>query len=277
MRLLILSLVSTFLIAAGGGVSSAEEPDRDGNRRTVLVELYTSQGCDMCPEAERQLGVLAGRNPRVVPVAFHVDYFDEPWKDPFSDALHSQRQAVYNALYTKPKNPQYGLYYTPMLMVDGEQSVNGRDADAAQAAVRQALARKPLVTLDAALELKSDGLSGDLTVKAASRSPRASGRDVLVCAVLRDDKVVTEVRAGENADKTLTSRFPARTSRFEYARLDAKAETTLRFPFRVEPDWKADRLGLVVFVQDRKTGAVYQSAFVPWKPTATASPDRPRR
>ena len=42
---------------------------------------------------------------------------------------------AYNAIYTKPKNAQYGLYYTPMLMIDGEQSVNGRDPEGAEAAV----------------------------------------------------------------------------------------------------------------------------------------------
>jgi hypothetical protein len=64
---------------------------------------------------------------------------------------------AYNQLYTKPKNPEYGLYYTTILMVDGEQSVNGRDPASAEAAVRQALARSPGVDLDVALELKAGG------------------------------------------------------------------------------------------------------------------------
>ena len=124
----------------------------------VLVELYTSQGCDMCPAAEKLLGALAERDRRIVPIAFHVDYFNDPWKDVFSDPLYSQRQMTYNELYTKPKNPQYGLYYTPMLMIDGEQSVNGRDSASAEAAIRRAQAKKPAVGLDVALDLKGDGI-----------------------------------------------------------------------------------------------------------------------
>ena len=73
----------------------------------------------------------------MVPIALHVDYFNDPWKDPFSDKLYSERQAAYNALYTRPKNPEYGLYYTPMVMVDGLQTVNGRDPGGIQAAVRR--------------------------------------------------------------------------------------------------------------------------------------------
>src|SRR6516162_7912323 len=111
----------------------------------------------MCPEAEKILGALAERDRGIVPIAFHVDYFNDPWKDVFSDPLYSQRQGAYNQLYTKPKNAEYGLYYTPMLMIDGEQSVNGRDAASAQAAIRQALGKKPAVAIDANLALTSDG------------------------------------------------------------------------------------------------------------------------
>jgi len=50
-----------------------------------------------------------------------------------------------------------------MLMIDGEQSVDGRDAASAEAAIRRALTRKPAVQIDVALVLKSDGLSGTAT------------------------------------------------------------------------------------------------------------------
>src|ERR1044071_4466948 len=124
----LLGLLAPLLIVFGPGwtVSAA---DRTEATRMVLVELYTSQGCDMCPTAEKILGALAERDRRIVPIAFHVDYFNKPWKDVFSDPLYSQRQMSYNQIYTKPKPAEYGLYYTPMLMIDGEQSVNGRDPD----------------------------------------------------------------------------------------------------------------------------------------------------
>jgi hypothetical protein len=66
--------------------AAAQETGRDAARRMVLVELYTSQGCDMCPTAERMLGALGDR--RIVPIALHVDYFNDPWQDVFSDPLY---------------------------------------------------------------------------------------------------------------------------------------------------------------------------------------------
>ena len=166
----------------------------------------------------------------------------------FSDPLYSQRRAVtYNQL-CKPENREYGLYYTPMLMIDGEESVNGRDPTSAEAAIKQALARKPAVGLDVALELKGDGLSGTATIKVKSRSTKAEKTPLLVCAVLREDGVVA-VSSGENAGKSLVARFPARQIKYEFIELDDKSTTTQKFPFAIRPTWNRKKLRLAVFVR----------------------------
>ncbi len=223
----------------------------------------------MCPEAEKNLGILAGRERRIVPIAFHVDYFNRPWKDPFSEALYSQRQMAFNSLYTKPKNKEYGLYYTPMMMIDGEQSINGRDPAGAEAAIRRALAKKPQVTLKTTLELTNDTRTGKLAVKVAPRSPVAQDKELLVCAVLREDGVVTKVESGENAKKTLTARFPARATKFSLIELKSKGESEklLSFTFDRDPAWNVEKLDLAVFVQDKATGVIYQAADLPWRST----------
>lgn len=244
---------------------------RGESKRMVLVELYTSQGCDMCPAAEKMLGALAEQDRGIVPIAFHVDYFNDPWKDVFSDPLYSQRQMAYNELYTKPKNSEYGLYYTPMMMIDGEQSVNGRDAAAAKTAIRRALARRPAVALDVALALEPDNRSGTATIGVTSRSPRAEKTPLLVCAVLREDGVTTRVRSGENAGKSLVARFPARQTKYEFIELDGKSPATQRFRFAIEPAWDRSKLRLAVFVQDKRTGAVHQAADFPWRSSAPSS------
>ena len=263
-----------------GWESSTTAADRAEPSRMVLVELYTSQGCNMCPEAEEILGKLASRDRRIVPIAFHVDYFNNPWKDVFSDPLHSQRQAVYNRVYTKPKPAEYGLYYTPMLMIDGEQSVNGRDPDSAAAAIRGALARKPEVSIDVELTLDSDALSGKAKVKVTGLSPRASRSSLLLCAVLREDGVVTEIPSGENAGKSLVARYPARQTKFEFIEMKNGDPTDRNFSFTADPSWNRENLWLAVFAQDRRTAIVYQSSDLPWRsnsPAVDRSPNRPRK
>jgi hypothetical protein len=246
-------------------VQAARAAQNDAAKRMVLVELYTSQGCDMCPAAENILGELAARDRQVVPIAFHVDYFNDPWKDVFSDPLYSQRQMTYNQLYTKPKNAEYGLYYTPMLMIDGEQSVNGRDAVSASAAIRRALTKKPAVELSVAIDLTEDGFSGTAAITVTSRSARVEKSPLLVCAVLREDGVVTDVRSGENAGKSLVARFPARQTKYAFIELEGKTPATQRFHFVIEPSWSRQKLRLAVFVQDKRTGAIYQAADFPWR------------
>ena len=179
---------------------------------------------------------------------------------------------VYNQLYTKPKNPEYGLYYTPMLMIDGEQSVNGRDPSSAEAAIRQALAKKPSVGLDVSLDVKEDGLSGTATIQVTSRSARVEKTPLLVCAVLREDGVVTDVPSGENEGKSLVNRFPARLTKYEFVELEGKSAVTQSFSFVIEPTWNKKNLRPGGVRPEQRTGIVHQATDLSW-----ARPRTPRR
>src|SRR5262249_27216124 len=151
-----------------------------------------------------------------------------------------------------------------MLMIDGEQSVNGRDRASAEAAIRQALARKPAVRLDVALDVKRDALSGTATIRVASRSARVEKTPLLVCAVLREDGVGTDIPSGENAGKSLVARFAARQTSYAFIELDGKSPATQRFSFAIEPAWDRRNLRLAVFVQDKRTCVVHQAEDLPW-------------
>ena len=74
--------------------------DPPASPRKVLVELYTSQGCNSCPPASDLVGRLGGLGygpDKVVVLNFHVDYFNTPWADPYSDAAYSPAaQLSYN-------------------------------------------------------------------------------------------------------------------------------------------------------------------------------------
>jgi hypothetical protein len=67
--------------------------------RTVVVELFTSEGCSSCPRADVLLGDLLQRDwggGEVYGLSFQVDYWDRlGWKDRFSDKAHTQGQYQY--------------------------------------------------------------------------------------------------------------------------------------------------------------------------------------
>src|SRR5262245_23500095 len=94
------------LVALAGCASAAAGPPGP-----VVLELFTSEGCSSCPAADELLASLADR-PDVIAMELHVDYWDNlGWKDPYSQALFSDRQALYDRTFGKD-----GVY-TPQLVV----------------------------------------------------------------------------------------------------------------------------------------------------------------
>ena len=72
-----------------------------GAQRVALLELYTSEGCDSCPPADRWTSALPARGfdaTRVITLAYHVDYWNYlGWTDPFAQARFTERQRFVNA------------------------------------------------------------------------------------------------------------------------------------------------------------------------------------
>src|ERR1700761_6205300 len=65
------------VILAPAGAAAADRP--------VVVELFTSQGCSSCPPANAYLNELAKDRRDVLPLAFHVTYWDRlRWEGPLA-------------------------------------------------------------------------------------------------------------------------------------------------------------------------------------------------
>ena len=93
---------------------------------TPLIELYTSEGCNSCPPADRWLqGLRAdGIAPqKVSALAFHVDYWDYiGWKDRFASPAYGVRQQA------AVRRAGGRTVYTPQVMLDGADLRNWRSA-----------------------------------------------------------------------------------------------------------------------------------------------------
>ena len=95
------------------GLPTLGVPVAANDELTVVVELFTSQGCSSCPPAEAFLGELATR-PNVVALEFHVDYWDYiGWQDPFGSPAYTKRQRGYSASMGTP------YVYTPQMVIQG--------------------------------------------------------------------------------------------------------------------------------------------------------------
>ncbi|HET9768631.1 MAG TPA: DUF1223 domain-containing protein, partial [Thermoanaerobaculia bacterium] len=115
-----------FVACARGDAAAPPAAAAGAPARPVLVELFTSQGCSSCPPADRLVAELAAQPPgerAVVPLAFHVDYWNYiGWQDPFSAAEWTARQRRYGAALGG------GRIYTPELVVGGTADCVGTDA-----------------------------------------------------------------------------------------------------------------------------------------------------
>ena len=164
------------------GISAAQAAERP-----VVVELFTSQGCSSCPPANAYLNELARQRPDVLPLAFHVTYWDRlGWKDPFSLPEATARQDRYGRRFGDGS-------YTPEIVVDGASShvgsYRGEIGSAIEAAKRDSEAA-------AALSLMKDGTRLAITIGAGN----GHGRVVLI-GFDHDHK--TAIRRGENGGRTL--------------------------------------------------------------------------
>lgn len=88
LAILPVAAVVVALASPRGGAARADAP---AQRRTVVVELFSSEGCSSCPPADAVLARLAREQPvagaEVVALELHVDYWNSlGWADPFSSA-----------------------------------------------------------------------------------------------------------------------------------------------------------------------------------------------
>lgn len=159
-----------------------------GEAPATLVELFTSEGCSSCPPADARLAKFRddpGLWREVVPVAFHVDYWDGlGWPDRFARPEFTARQREYAARWGT------STIYTPAFVS------NGREGLATVSSIgRPGRLRAEQVQGDrlAVTFVPTDAAAGPLVVDVA---PLAGG-------------FVSDVRRGENGGRRLAHEFVA--------------------------------------------------------------------
>jgi hypothetical protein len=251
-------VLGALALAAARGALAAEPTTRP----TVLVELFTSEGCSSCPPADDLLAELAKGegtpDVRIIPLALHVDYWNrQGWADPFSSAKFTQRQEDYaRALHVEQ-------IYTPQMVVDGTAQLVGSDREAAKRAIASSSAGAKKATLSIEPTVSADGKT--LTCKLVLKDLAADLRGAadLRLAVTEDD-LASEVRRGENAGRTLRHIGVARTLVL-VARLDLPHDRAYSGGTRIDvaAPWKKEHLNAVAFVQSRETHAILAAGSAP--------------
>jgi hypothetical protein len=227
---------------------AAECTATSGAQRVPLLELYTSEGCDSCPPADRWVSALPGRgytSDRLVVLAFHVDYWDRlGWPDRFAQARFTERQRLIN------NRNRSTVIFTPQLVLNGGNYRRGLRDDFAERV--SALARDPA---KAALRLTVSPAERQWTV--TGHWSGADSSQAQAWLALYENDLVTDVRAGENRDKRLRHDFVVRDIAGPFP------SGSFSHVFPIDQTWKRRDLSAIAFVQDARSGDVLQALAAP--------------
>ena len=228
---------------------------KSGKQSVPLLELYTSEGCSSCPPADRWISSLAAKgydSSKVVPLAFHVDYWDYiGWKDRYAKASYSERQRKVNALAGST------FVYTPQI------TLNGRDLRgwAQQSRFNDALdtARNKAARASINIGITNTGDKANVEVS-TSTAKEEDAKHVDAYIAIYENKLKSEVNAGENSGRQLRHDYVVRELYGPY-RLDEATATDgkLQQSFALGPQWKNRDIGVAAFVQTRTSGEVLQA------------------
>lgn len=251
------STLAIILLAACGVAAAAQCSAKSAAHRVPLLELYTSEGCDSCPPADRWFSGLPTRGltpERVVALAFHVDYWNYiGWNDPFSKAEYSARQRA-ASIRNKSR-----FVYTPQFLLDGRDYRRGifRDdfTDRVSAISREEA--RATIRLDQVAEAEEAVVvHGRVAVTDAAQRQRARAY-----VALYENKLSNQVTAGENRGKRLQHDFVVRElSPPQPAGPDGKV--VIQHRFDLDQRWKRGDLHIAAFVQNERTGETLQAMAV---------------
>lgn len=249
--------LAPMLLACAGAQAAEACSAKSGANVLPLVELYTAEGCNDCPPADRWLSKFARETPpaRAAMLAFHVDYWDaQGWPDRFGSALNTQRQELRVRLAGKQ------VTYTPQVMVGSNVMVKWNRAANVESALDAARARP--APLDLAMRIAGDdGNALEVDVQAQSRPGGSAAGPTLVWLALYQDGLSTDVGAGENKGATLHHDHVVRALAGPW-QMEGKP---LSSQARIQLPAQAARgqLGLVLFAESGKTGEGLQALALP--------------
>ena len=164
---------------------------------TVLVELFTSEGCSSCPPADALLEKLDAQpfpNMQIIALSEHVDYWNhDGWTDPYSSHANTARQESYGRLFNLES------VYTPQMIVDGAKEFVGNDPKETQRVFAEAATEAMIPVRITNARLEDGVIHAHIDVDAPSN--RTKGEVDFVVAL---NQAESQVLKGENSGRRLT-------------------------------------------------------------------------
>lgn len=213
---------------------------------TVLVELFSSEGCSSCPLADAFLKeMMRFADTTRAPVFFldyHVDIWNQSgWVDKFSDTSFSRRQREYMV-----KAKQEALF-TPMIFVNGGGGLPG----GAKKEVGQLINRNMDTTVQTQLSTRAGYVAATNTL-ILNYEILGKTDNCHLNLVLAYKEIKSDVTGGENKGQLLTHHHTVKDWKWFPIDKSKKGKIEMALP----TDVKLSDLLLVSFVQHDPTWRV---------------------
>jgi hypothetical protein len=177
------------VIAAGVGLLFAHPASAEPR---AVVELFTSQGCSSCPDADKLLGEMA-KDPSVIAVSLPIDYWDYlGWRDTLADPKFTARQKA----YSKVRGDRQ--VYTPQVVVNGKLHALGSDRASIERAISETTGKPGVMSVP----VKVSVAKGQITVALPESSTGNLAGEVWICSVAKE--VPVTIGRGENRGREVT-------------------------------------------------------------------------
>ena len=151
----------------------------------AVLELFTSQGCSSCPQADALLEQMS-KSQDYIALAYHVDYWDYiGWPDTFGARANSDRQRDYAEGWGSSR------IFTPQLVVNGVKGVVASRKKDVEGAITTTGLNLP-ITLTATSDTLDVSIEGNDSMEGA-----------VVWLVTFIDRAEVDIERGENKGKRI--------------------------------------------------------------------------
>lgn len=186
------------LVAIGSSTAKAQ-PTVGKYQPTVLLEMFSSEGCSSCALASEFLGQInrladSTESPVYI-LDYHVDVWNKSgWVDPFSKTEYTLRQEMYM------EKLGVAALFTPMMIINGKLALAGGERQRIGRTIATELASPAHSNLFVEAKVNPEKAAIKVEYEILSDLPNDSLYLVLVLAKRKAESMPT---AGENKDKKL--------------------------------------------------------------------------
>ena len=207
----------------------------------AVIEMFTSQGCDSCPPADRLVGDYV-RDPSVITLTYAVTYWDYlGWRDTLASPENTLRQRA----YASGRGDRQ--VYTPQAVVDGMYHAVGSDRRDIEAKASRARGeRNGLAALSVPVVISRESGQMVVTIGKGGETIPANCR---VSLVEIDKQQTVKIERGENRGETITYHNVVRGTR-ELGRWTGSPAK-----FAVDSKFDDPNKSVVILVQEFNNGA----------------------